>query len=68
MADEPGRQDEGLLHETARDMPELERAATCLAAGGLHARVFALVTGDGLGLKLEADQRDLLAEGVASAL
>jgi len=72
MADELVDKMKALLHETARDMPELELETRHMfggLAGYTHGRVFALVTGDGLGPKLsEADQRDLLAEKGASHL
>lgn len=72
MADELVDKMKALLHETARDMPELELETRHMfggLAGYTHGRVFALVTGDGLGLKLsEADQRDFLAEKGASHL
>ena len=72
MADERVEAMKALLHAAARDMPGLE-LETRHMFGGLAAytrgRVFALVTGDGLGLKLaEVDQRDLLAEEGAAHL
>jgi TfoX/Sxy family transcriptional regulator of competence genes len=72
MADERVEQMKALLHAVGRDMPDLE-LETRHMFGGLGAytrgRIFALVTGDGLGLKLsEADQRDLMAEEDAAYL